>query len=506
MEIDPRLRPGSDSRGAGGGGSSAAAGSGATPMAPASAPNTSVPGGVGGASVPRQLSPHDPPPHSAPAIASPHDGYHNNLSSAHVSPTIDHQYLTGQASTPSSGVSAAPQGSHAHQSLPHTPNPIYPAEQTGRDERDTSLAAAGDGAAAASEDPNDPLADIKRPRACEACRQLKVRCEPDNEHPEGSCRRCAKAKRQCVVTVPSRKRQKKTDSRVAELEKKIDALTASLHASRARNSSGEAESGFQSGHQDERRWSGQQRHGADGRPRSGLAGNKRVHTGEAKRSGLAILPPLVSRPHTPNPAEDNIATSGEWLTSIYSFNAVPKPRIDYDYTDVIDRKLIDVETATKAFDRYVNEVAPFMPVVVFPSGTTMSEVRRTKPLLFLAILSVSIGPFRPDIQPALVNETHRNFADRILIRGEKSLEIVQALLVSTLWYSPPDHFEELKFYQLIHISAVMAMELGMNRRTKTSNKPCGMWKELMSKKTNSLDPDSPETRRAWMGCYFMGVK
>src|SRR5271156_2780528 len=77
--------------------------------------------------------------------------------------------------------------------------------------------------------PSDPN-DLKRSRACEACRQLKVRCEPDDNNPPGSCKRCAKAGRQCVITAPTRKRQKKTDNRVAELEKKIDALTASLAA------------------------------------------------------------------------------------------------------------------------------------------------------------------------------------------------------------------------------------------------------------------------------------
>lgn len=503
MEIDPRLRPGSDSRGGG---------ATSTPATTATAAGSSLVAGGVAAIVPPQSSPYDASPRPSAAIASTHGGYHNL--SAQVSPSIDQQHLTGHVSTPSSGFSTAPQGSHAYHSLPHTPHTIYPAEQTSRDERDTSVAEAGDGTAAASEDPNDPLADIKRPRACEACRQLKVRCEPDNDHPEGSCRRCAKAKRHCVVTVPSRKRQKKTDSRVADLERKIDALTASLHASRARNSGGGAESGSPSGqHDEERRWSGQQRHGSDGRPQNGLAGNKRGYSGEVKRLnmvGQGILPRLVSRPHTPNTAENNTGSGAEppanWPALFSSYDSIPKPRIDYDYTDVIDRRLIDTETATKAFHRYVTEVAPVVPVVVFPPGTTMSEVRRTKPLLFLAILSIAMGPFRADIQPALVNEVHRNFADRIIIRGEKSLEIVQAILLTTIWYSPPDHFEELKFYQLIHIAAVMAMDLGMNRRTKTPTKPFGMWKELMGKKTSSLDPDSPETRRAWMGCYFMGVK
>jgi hypothetical protein len=70
--------------------------------------------------------------------------------------------------------------------------------------------------------------DFKRPRACDSCRGLKVRC--DQERPDLSCRRCAKA---CITTPPTRKRQKKADSRVAELERKIDALTATLHAQKA---------------------------------------------------------------------------------------------------------------------------------------------------------------------------------------------------------------------------------------------------------------------------------
>jgi hypothetical protein len=92
--------------------------------------------------------------------------------------------------------------------------------------------------------------DIKRPRACDSCRGLKVRC--DQDRPDISCKRCAKAGRPwCVylqpilspysreltmvsiTTPPTRKRQKKADSRVAELERKIDALTATLHSQKA---------------------------------------------------------------------------------------------------------------------------------------------------------------------------------------------------------------------------------------------------------------------------------
>ncbi len=66
-------------------------------------------------------------------------------------------------------------------------------------------------------------------RACEACRGLKVRCEPDLNC--GPCKRCMKSGRKCEITPPSRKRQKKTDSRVSELEKQLADIQAQLRIS-----------------------------------------------------------------------------------------------------------------------------------------------------------------------------------------------------------------------------------------------------------------------------------
>ncbi|PGH06299.1 hypothetical protein GX51_02496 [Blastomyces parvus] len=384
--------------------------------------------------------------------------------------------------------------------------------------------------------PNDPLADLKRPRACEACRQLKVRCDPHPETPDGPCKRCTKANRRCIVTVPTRKRQKKADSRVAELERKIDALTASLQATRARNGSNAGGGGMgspvlRSGSAAEdppaARWmGGPQRPGSESRrattggSTAGLAGNKRYASGEFKSrfGNTGILAPLAARPHSPTTEGSSTFYDGSnhggdgntpdnWPPILPTIDRAPRARYDYEYTDVIDRGIVDTEMALKCFNRYVNDIAPLLPFVVFPPKTTMAEVRRTKPILLLAILSISIGIFSPDLQTTLLNELFRLFADHVIVKGSKSLELVQAIMVSMIWYTPPDHYEEMKFFQLIHIAATMAMDLGMNRRTKSKakSKSMGMWREIMGKKVVMLDPDAPETRRAWLGCYFMCV-
>ncbi len=161
--------------------------------------------------------------------------------------------------------------------------------------------------------------------------------------------------------------------------------------------------------------------------------------------------------------------------------------------------------ATKMFECYVELMAPHMPAVIFPPGTPAAEVRKNKPTLFLAILAASCGMNYPQLQKPLTKEVMAIFAERIICKGEKTLELVQALHVSTLWYWPPEHFEELKFYQLIHIAAVMAIDIGMGRKSKTP-KPkhsAGLWRDHPWRRTPYPDPETFEARRSWLACYFL---
>jgi len=164
------------------------------------------------------------------------------------------------ASTTGSYTQQQPHPPSAHSQIPIAPLPSrspaapqqYQPIQSGspqnyylsRSPQSNGNATDNDAANGANDGDGGPL-DPKRSRACEACRGLKVKCEPDPNNPDLPCKRCAKANRNCVVTQPSRKRQKKTDSRVAELEKKIDALTATLAqktgSTIAHNEGGDAE-------------------------------------------------------------------------------------------------------------------------------------------------------------------------------------------------------------------------------------------------------------------------
>ncbi|KAI1107958.1 hypothetical protein F4804DRAFT_5518 [Jackrogersella minutella] len=432
--------------------------------------------------------PTNPPPPPPPPPQQQHQhehqhqpqvaiaGIHNSASQAELPDSPLQQQLQAQVvAGPSPGASAngfTPQTPNGH---PHDPN-----SDTPNVHGNTPL------------DPNDP----KRPRACEACRGLKVKCEPDPANPDGPCKRCAKAGRNCVVTQPTRKRQKKTDSRVAELEKKIDALTASLQASRGGPSgashptpSEDQTYGYgpastardwgappsQDHHQPQPAPEPEKR--SSFAPPTAMAGQKRKFTDPGEGS------PVMANVE-PTPPKSNTGSEQQ--------------------PDIIDRGIITMSEAAAFFTRYTEDMVPHLPAVVFPEGTTAIEIRKTKPILFLAIIAAASSEI-PKLQRQLVREIMQIFADQIIVSGRKSLELIQSLLISVIWYYPPEHFEELKFYQFVHLAAVMSIDIGLGRRKhnpKTRLVPY-TWRDHPFRKQPLPDPTSVEARRTWLAVYFL---
>ena len=388
-------------------------------------------------------------------------------------------------------------------------------------------------------DANDP----KRPRACEACRGLKVRCEPD-PNDEGPCKRCRKAGRNCVVTMPTRKRQKKTDSRVAELEKKIDALTASLQA-RATPVGGQT---YTQAHA----------HSTADSPRnvtpkpsndSSLPGASHNNaswkppTHPPAWGSFASTQPLMPQASAAEQNSERASPARSTATMNHTLaigqkrkfsdgreGSVEQPRAEETPAealaayltrakggDIVERGIITMDKATELFARYNDHMISHLPAVIFQPGFTASELRKTKPILFLAIMAVASAE-SPALQKTLQKEMMLTFAEKVILSGEKSLELVQAINVGVIWYWPPEHFEELKFYQLVHMSAVMAIDIGLGQKFKQRR---GLvmpdaWRPTpgaslpgppMPQNRRWIPPDSTslESRRTWLTCYFLAT-
>ncbi|KAF2198842.1 hypothetical protein GQ43DRAFT_400040 [Delitschia confertaspora ATCC 74209] len=431
---------------------------------------------------------------------------------------------------------------------PALENPSPPGREASEEEQDPGHELHYEQFQPASTSGGSPT-DFKRLRACDSCRGLKVRCDQDANRPDIPCKRCAKANRMCITTPPTRKRQKKADSRVSELEKRIDALSAALQAQKAGvHTDGKH---FGNGASSYEASLGALPH-AEGSYRSGMI----VH--DWPNDTVRASDPLQEFGHTQNAARAPVAPQG-FVHSQSAFRALDAPHDfshsheayrgpdrkrrrleeddgpttipedmdaihrdiaenpemkrgkkkgiqppDHSYISRMIDDLMPPETAKRVFKRYVDEFCPHFPAVPLPSDLTAEEVRKNTPLLFLAIMSsASHGSAEQlvpqDVQRKLADLMKDQFADIIFKNGEKSLEIVQALHVGVLWYRPPLHYEQHNFYMMVNCAAVMALDLGLGRRAGPNMTGISMG-PVARCQTNTNNIGS---RRTFLVCYYL---
>ena len=479
------------------------------------------------------------------AVQSVHpttDGAPMNISGTATASTFHHQYsqLASCSGTATSVYGSGVLGSHSESVIASPRRGL----ESGEGGKGSQLS--GDGAPIQLPQASD--APPIRPRACDSCRGLKVRCaatDPTNIYSQ--CRRCAKAHRECIFTPTARKRQKKTDSRVDELERKIEALTASLHANveahrgnsptpTPSSTYGEDDDSMQDAASPQRKDTPSMRRNSMswnhtpasvthsqgfGQPGEGSCSRKRPR--EDDEANEDSQPSFTANGDSPLPAapvSGDVAEKCPFTDPSGSTSSLLTP--EENYQDVVDRGFLTMDQATEIFNCYLREMVPMYPAVVFPSNTTAAEIRKTRPTVFLAILAVASGKMGPSLHETLNREIIKQLAERVLVKGEKSLGLIQSLILCTAWYYAPNNNEELRFYQLVHMAAVMTMDMGINRRnghlrrqagglgsidTSTlprSNVPATIWREHTVRNEKRAYPDSSaiESRRTLLATYW----
>jgi hypothetical protein len=221
--------------------------------------------------------------------------------------------------------------------------------------------------------------------------------------------------------------------------------------------------------------------------------------------------------------EDDFTPSSESKTAGSSAGQTepPMPQMNLDWTgpphqapygtptpyspnaDVIDRGVISLEEATQLFHSYNNSLVQYFPTVQFPPEITVEEIRSTKPTLFLAAIAAASGKEGSQLYSILNTEVLSAYAHRTVIQGEKSLELVQALIITSVWYYPPGKFAQLKFYEYIHMAATMALDIGLGTNPKTFRSRRGADDSGDSPPVTELDDEEIEKRRTFLVCYLI---
>ena len=135
------------------------------------------------------------------------------------------------------------------------------------------------------------------------------------------------------------------------------------------------------------------------------------------------------------------------------------------------------------------------PVVRLPLN--LEDIRAKSPILLLSVLAYSVTQqnqgTEPEVHDELVYEAMYILGNELIGRGQRSIELVQSLLVAAFWNKTSQKGQQGSCYQLIQLATDMAIDLGI---ASPSLQPSPVAYFSMHE-----DPTSLEARRTWLACF-----
>ncbi|CAK7230004.1 hypothetical protein SBRCBS47491_007440 [Sporothrix bragantina] len=330
--------------------------------------------------------------------------------------------------------------------------------------------------------------------ACASCAAAKAKCIRSDEEPGSKCDRCERLFKDCTDQIhrPRKKRASKP-SKTAQLEERLNGLVDLLKAT------GE------------------------------LPSNVNVVVPVTGSGSLALRPESTSTtspfnpPSAPSAARDGSGTSGRTsaahspsetrdtrelrdlrrdtaphapppvIPSTYNSFAPPacicRPEAGATVTDA-------VESDETLLAKYRDEMGPRLPIIVLPANITAAQLAADRPFLFLAIKTVaSVDNYRS--MQGLMYQLINHVADYMLLRAERSQDLLQGLLTILSWY----HHHCLMHAQLgnlLHLAASLVSDLGLTRPARLAERT-----DLMVLHPNPPSPRTHAERRLLLGLWYI---
>ena len=272
----------------------------------------------------------------------------------------------------------------------------------------------------------------KRFRACDPCHSIKIKCELGSKGGDPPCARCIRLGKDCVVTPP--KRQK---DRVAELEAQVESLSKLLQAQKL---------GVATAIKDE-------------------------EGGSVRSADTPTTDSSKKRRLNNNDSRETLAES--------EVNDV-----DHVVPQALQRTI---------FDRYVNEVIPRFNLVPLPQPYDYDTLRSKEPLLLQAVMYAGcLGILPADAQ----DEVGRVLTARLMMAVEsrvKSIGLVSAIQLTSLWYRFPRHHSNLTPQLLTQLAVDVATDIGIAGSERPANP---------GRSSTAVQADSIEARKSWLVSYL----
>ncbi|CRK31825.1 hypothetical protein BN1723_014559 [Verticillium longisporum] len=136
-------------------------------------------------------------------------------------------------------------------------------------------------------------------------------------------------------------------------------------------------------------------------------------------------------------------------------------------------------------------VWPFLSV----ADTDLDHLRETSSLLLLALLAFPGDTLLPaHVQEELVLKAMSIFGEEIIAKGNRSLEMVKALLTAAFWFRQARQVPHGHCYQLTQLAVDMAIDIGIAGPQLVRTPPAYF--------SETENPTSLDARKTWIACFL----
>ncbi|EUC36546.1 hypothetical protein COCCADRAFT_87763 [Bipolaris zeicola 26-R-13] len=317
-----------------------------------------------------------------------------------------------------------------------------------------------------------PIMDVREGRignafACERCRKHKVRCVPSDT--PSICQRCQKARVECVEHVARRRPAKartdgQTPSKLRDFDKKLDklsAIVATMAPSPAQTSLPSVVT-----------------------IPSQLAVLDPPQQAQTAKQAIVPTVPLSSAPTTallPSPGSQPENSLPFWESFNETLSCLGQ-------LDPLIRS-ISLVHMQMLLDTYRGMV-DYFPFVVVPRDCRCQDLFHNRPMLLFAVLTAASYD-SPQLRHSLGQEFRKVVMVKIM-QGEKSLDLLQGLLVFIAWHQHYMDAQAVSITLLLQLCLGIAHDLGLDNISRAARSPL-----------HKDDPRDKEAKRAYLGCYYL---
>lgn len=166
---------------------------------------------------------------------------------------------------------------------------------------------------------------------------------------------------------------------------------------------------------------------------------------------------------------------------------------------------VTMSEAERLLKLYQDEYHPRFPFVPVPRNTTAQDLFQRQPFLFRTIIQI-VAPQNAAAQRAFTTWFREYIATHIVVKQEKRLDLLQAILLFIAW-SESHYYAESWVTNLHQLAVGLMVDLGLNSHKPSKHVGNGANQfEEDAKRLNgfrSRPPHTLEDMRTYLGCFYI---